>query len=153
MVYFGRGLLTTARFISGTMVPKTLCPRQLLRSRLETKCRTSPCSSPPTSSARSLTIATSPRWSWSSRKPEVLDRPPSPPSDEEHFHILKARQRLARREIELRQIIRHCNREIDGVRQKLFKDLRVMEVFKEEIDKAGSGELREELECHFRDGK
>jgi hypothetical protein len=28
-----------------------------------------------------------------------------------------------------------------------------MEVFKEEIDKAGSGELREELECHFRDGK
>jgi hypothetical protein len=27
-----------------------------------------------------------------------------------------------------------------------------MEVFKEEIDKAGSGELREELEGHFRDG-
>ena len=84
---------------------------------------------------------------------EVVDRPPSPPSDEEHFHILKARQRLARREIELRQIIRHCNREIDGVRQKLFKDLRVMEVFKEEIDKAGSGDLREELEGHFRDGE
>jgi len=83
---------------------------------------------------------------------EVPDRPPSPITDEEQLHILKARQRLARREIELRQIIRHCNREMDVVRRKLVKDLQVMEVLKEEIDKAGTGELREELEGHFHDG-
>ena len=84
---------------------------------------------------------------------DVPDPQPSPVTDEEHLHIVKARQRLARREIELRQIIRHCNSEMDVVRRKLVKDLQVMEVLKEEIDKAGTGELREELEGHFRDGK
>jgi len=84
---------------------------------------------------------------------EVLDRPLSPPTDEEHLHLLNALQRLARREIELRQIIRHCNHKIDDVRRNLFKDLQVMEVLKEEIDKAGNGEFREELEGHFRNGK
>jgi uncharacterized protein (DUF2267 family) len=73
-------------------------------------------------------------------------------TDEEHSRILKARQRLARRHIELRQIIRHCNKEMDVVRRKLVKDLQVMEVLKEEIDKAGTGDLREQLEQDFHDG-
>lgn len=83
---------------------------------------------------------------------EVPDRPSSPCTDEEHSRITKARQRLARREIELRQIIRHCNYEMDIVRRKLVKDLQVMEVLKEEIDKAGTGDLREQLEQDFHDG-
>jgi len=32
------------------------------------------------------------------------------------------------------------------------KDLEVMEVLNEEIDKSGTGELREQLEGYFRDG-
>ena len=83
---------------------------------------------------------------------EVPDRPSSPCTDEEYSRITKARQRLARREIELRQIIRHCNHEMDIVRRKLIKDLQVMEVLKEEIDKAGTGDLREQLEQDFHDG-
>ena len=80
-------------------------------------------------------------------------RPPSPCTDEEHARVTKARQRLARREVELRQIIRHCNHEMDIVRRKLIKDLQVMEVLKEEIEKAGTGDLREQLEQDFHDGK
>jgi len=109
------------------------------------------------------------RWSWCSHDTEItqnteiginaetimddgLAAPTSPVTDEEHSRILKARQRLARRQIELRQIIRHCNSQMDIVRRKLVKDLQVMEVLKEEIDKAGTGDLREQLERDFHDG-
>jgi len=81
------------------------------------------------------------------------EAPSSPYTDEEQSRITKARQRLARREVELRQIIRHCNHEMDIVRRKLVKDLQVMEILKEEIDKAGSGDLREQLEQDFHNGQ
>jgi hypothetical protein len=41
---------------------------------------------------------------------------------------------------------------MDVVRQKLCKDLGVLEVLKGEIEKAGTGSLREELEQDFHDG-
>lgn len=74
------------------------------------------------------------------------------PTETEHYRIHQARQRLARREVELRQIVRHCNGEMDVVRRKLCKDLQVMEVIREEIDKAGSGAMREQLEQDFHNG-
>jgi len=40
---------------------------------------------------------------------------------------------------------------MDIVRQKLCKDLGVLEVLKGEIEKAGTGSLREELEQDFHD--
>jgi hypothetical protein len=72
--------------------------------------------------------------------------------DDEYERILKARQRLARREVELRQIIRYCNGEMDMVREKLCKDLEVMEILKGEIEQAGTGPMREQLEQDFHDG-
>lgn len=76
----------------------------------------------------------------------------TPVNDDEFERILKARDRLARREIELRQIIRHCNGEMDIVRRKLVKDLEVMEVLKGEIEKAGTGTMRDQLEEDFHNG-
>jgi hypothetical protein len=76
----------------------------------------------------------------------------TPVNDDEFDRILKARDRLARREIELRQIIRHCNGEMDIVRRKLVKDLEVMEVLKGEIEKAGTGPMRDQLEEDFHNG-
>ena len=143
-----------------------LSARRLQRER---RGGTTWCSSSPTSSTASPNSTSSSRWSWCSRDTEItqnteigmsaetkMDDPPasptSPVTDEEHSRILKARQRLARREIELQQIIRHCNSQMDIVRRKLVKDLQVMEVLKEEIDKAGTGDLREQLERDFHDG-
>ena len=83
--------------------------------------------------------------------PETQEIVESPVEDEQH-RIVKARERLARREVELRQIIRHYNGEMDIVRRKLCKDLQVMEVIREEIDKAGTGPLREQLEEDFHNG-
>ena len=116
---------------------------------------TSPCSSPQSPSSGS------PRWSWNSHCsqingdiPDSYDLPPlSPLNDDEHERIKKARERLARREVELRQIIRHCNGEMDIVRRKLCKDLGVMEVLKGEIEKAGTGPMREQLEEDFHNGR
>jgi hypothetical protein len=80
------------------------------------------------------------------------ETPMTPVNDDELERILKARERLARREIELRQIIRHCNGEMDIVRRKLVKDLEVMEVLKAEIEKAGTGPMRDQLEEDFHNG-
>jgi hypothetical protein len=71
---------------------------------------------------------------------------------DEFERITQARQRLARREIELQQIVRYCNSEMDVVRGKLVKDLQVLEVLKGEIEKAGTGPLRETLEEDFYNG-
>jgi hypothetical protein len=96
------------------------------------------------------------RGSWCRKSPVARTAgdnvPVSPWVDNEHERILQARQRLARREVELRQIVRYCNSEMDVVRQKLCKDLGVLEVLKGEIEKAGTGPLREELEQDFHDG-
>jgi hypothetical protein len=81
------------------------------------------------------------------------DRTPVSPFDENELdRVIQAQQRLARHEIELRQIIRYCNSEMDIVRRKLCKDLQILEMLKEEIDKAGTGPLREDLEQDFHDG-
>ena len=45
-----------------------------------------------------------------------------------------------------------ANNEMDLVRRKLCKDLEVMECLKEEIEKAGHGEMRERLEEDFHQG-
>jgi hypothetical protein len=41
---------------------------------------------------------------------------------------------------------------MDIVRTKLCKDLQLLEILKEEIEKAGSGSVREQLEQDFHDG-
>ena len=107
----------------------------------------SPCSDPnsPSSSKRCSKQSQSPNS-------EVDETVSITTADDEHERISKARERLARREVELRQIIRHCNGEMDIIRRKLCKDLGVMEVLKGEIEKAGTGPLREQLEQDFHDG-
>src|SRR5271169_6684259 len=108
-----------------------------LRLRRETRGGASLGSSSPTSSTMSPNSTNSSRWSWSSHDTEIaqnseigMDDGPtartSPLTEEERSRILKARQRLARRHIELDHIIRYCNREMDVVRRKLVKDLQVM---------------------------
>jgi hypothetical protein len=114
------------------------------------KCH-SPTSSAPTPS--------SDRFSWSTNC-STLATPlephefvvPALPNENEFQFIAKARERLAHREIELDQIIHHCNSEMDIVRKKLCKDLRVMEMIKGEIEKAGTGPMRDQLEADFYDG-
>jgi hypothetical protein len=101
------------------------------------------------------------RFSWSSkgtycsiRKKDSVDTvvPSTPLEDDEYERIQKARERLALRDIELRQIVRHCNGEMDVVRRRLVKDLEILEILKEEIEKAGDGPLREQLEMDFHHG-
>jgi hypothetical protein len=41
---------------------------------------------------------------------------------------------------------------MDIIRRKLCRDLGIMEVLKAEIEKAGSGPMREELEMDFHNG-
>ena len=108
------------------------------------KCTPSPCPSPA-------------RWSWGSRESTCSATKLEPVETtifehDEYGRINKARERLARREIELRQIIRYCNGEMATVREKLVKDLEILEILKEEIDKAGTGPLREQLELDFHNG-
>jgi hypothetical protein len=108
---------------------------------------------PPCSPSLSLSSTLSSRFSWSSScNSDVDESPVSPITNEEYDRLIKARERLARREIELRQIIRHCNGEMDIIRRKLCKDLGIMEILKAEIEKAGSGPMREELEMDFHNG-
>jgi hypothetical protein len=136
----------------------------------------SPMTPPP--SATSPTC----RWSWSShrssddfspvhpRRTEI--HPPAPVStetslrteeaplavedilspDDEVERLENARKRLATRQIELESIIRRANDAMDIVRTKLCKDLQLLEILKEEIEKAGSGAVREQLEQDFHDG-
>ena len=49
-------------------------------------------------------------------------------------------------------MIQMTNKEMDLVRRKLCKDLEVMECLKEEIEKAGQGEMRDQLEEDFHHG-
>ena len=63
-----------------------------------------------------------------------------------------ARTRLSQRHFELSRIIRHANETMDLVRRKLCKDLQLLEILKEEIDKAGTGPERDQLEQDFHDG-
>lgn len=49
-------------------------------------------------------------------------------------------------------MIQMTNQEMDLVRRKLCKDLEVMECLKEEIEKAGQGEMRDRLEEDFHHG-
>lgn len=56
------------------------------------------------------------------------------------------------RDLELRQIIRHCNMEMDDVRRKLCKDLDILEILKGEIENSGMGPMREQLEVDFYNG-
>jgi hypothetical protein len=72
--------------------------------------------------------------------------------DTEYIRINKARERLRRREMELREVIQYCNGEMDLVRTRLVKDLEILEILKGEIDKAGTGPLREQLELDFHNG-
>ena len=111
------------------------------------------CSSPGLPSAASAST----HWSWTSHcsneEPAEESDPPPSPIDENEFDLInKARERLALHEIELREIIRHCNMEMDIVRGKLCKDLGILEVLKGEIEKAGTGPLREQLEVDFYNG-
>jgi hypothetical protein len=113
------------------------------------RAKTYPAPSPPSTSSGLS------RWSWGSHPSNtagVSETPVQTVDDDEYERIVKARQRLARREIELRQIIRYCNGEMDVVRQKLCKDLEVMEIIKSEIEQAGTGLLREQLEEDFHNG-
>lgn len=72
--------------------------------------------------------------------------------DDEVDRLENARKRLATRQIELESIIRRANEAMDIVRTKLCKDLQLLEILKEEIEKAGSGAVREQLEQDFHDG-
>lgn len=119
---------------------------------LPTKKSPSPPLSPPLSSS-STNVSRSWSWNCSNQAPsDVDDAPISPIGDDEYQRISKARRRLAQREVELRQIIRHCNEEMDFVRRKLCNDLGIMEILKGEIEKAGTGPMREELEMDFHNG-
>ena len=101
-------------------------------------------------------------WSWGSREStcfatkldavETTVANPTALDDDEYKRINKARERLARREIELRQIIEYANGETATLRVKLVKDLEILEILKEEIEKAGTGPLREQLELDFYNG-
>lgn len=112
---------------------------------------TSPMTPPPSATAPSNC-----RWSCSSGTPtEVL----SPVANEDILspydevdRLENARTRLSQRHFELSRIIRHANETMDLVRRKLCKDLQLLEILKEEIDKAGTGPERDQLEQDFHDG-
>jgi len=70
----------------------------------------------------------------------------------EYHRLTRARLRLSKRKEQLRGMIAGCNDEMDIVRRKLCKDLEVLEVLKEEIEKAGTGSLRDQLEQDFHNG-
>jgi len=105
------------------------------------------------------TSATAPpncRWSWSSESPTEVLSPVAKedilsPYDEVE-RLENARTRLSQRHFELSRIIRHANETMDLVRTKLCKDLQLLEILKEEIDKAGTGSERDQLEQDFHDG-
>ena len=102
--------------------------------------------------------STSTRWSWTSHysgdeQAEGDPDPPRSPIDKnEYEQINRARERLALRDLELRQIIRHCNMEMDIIRRKLCKDLAILEILKGEIEKVGTGPIRDQLEVDFYNG-
>jgi len=110
------------------------------------------CHSP----ASTTSTPSSARFSWSSNcssrtspTESQVDAVPVSPDDNEVQRLVKARERLARRELELRQVVRYCNSEMDFIRRKLCQDLEVMEVIKEEVEKAGTGSMRDQLETDF----
>jgi len=113
------------------------------------------------SSSSSTSSPSSARFSWSSNCSTIitpvetydlaLPTPTSTPDTEIEL-ITKARERLAGRQRELEQVIQHCNCEMDVVRRKLCKDLGILEVIKGEIEKAGTGPIRDQLETDFYDG-
>ena len=104
----------------------------------------------------SATTPSNCRWSWSSESPtEVLspvEKQDILSPDDEVERLEKARARLIQRQFELSRIIRHANDSMDLVRRKLCKDLQLLEILKEEIDKAGTGPIRDQLEEDFHDG-
>jgi hypothetical protein len=120
---------------------------------------------PPQNASHSPTSSTSSplsaRFSWSSNRSTVMTpietydlALPQPTSqDENELELInKARERLAGRQVELENVIQQCNSEMDIVRTKLCKDLRVLEVIKGEIEKAGTGPMRDQLETDFYNG-
>jgi hypothetical protein len=111
------------------------------------------CPSPGLPSAASTTTHWSDKSHYSSdEETEEHDPPYSPIDENEYERINKARERLAMRDLELRQIIRHCNTEMDVVRRKLCKDLDILEILKGEIENSGTGPMREQLEVDFYNG-
>jgi hypothetical protein len=115
---------------------------------------------------RSPTSPASARFSWASSTSSksspgfiaeygvvsVVPRANTRARPEEVDRIDKARERLARRTVELETFVLQCNEEMDIIRRKLCKDLGVMEVIKQEIEKAGTGPTREQLELDFHNG-
>jgi len=82
----------------------------------------------------------------------LLFSPMSAEEEDEYHRLTRARLRLSKRKEQLRGMIAECNDEMDIVRRKLCKDLEVLEVLKEEIEKAGTGSLRDQLEQDFHNG-
>jgi hypothetical protein len=145
-----------------------------LTKKVDTRA-TSPMTPPPSATTPVC------RWSWSSNKSSDDFSPVHPQStavrvpiaestetlrtddaplavedilspEDEVGRLENARKRLATRQIELESIIRRANEAMDIVRTKLCKDLQLLEILKEEIEKAGSGPVREQLEQDFHDG-